>query len=216
MNNDVMYTRKDVFAAACAAFRINGEYIKNTFGSAKSKLPNGLIMKAILSGDHSDILPEDYEFGNTILTYFSSLITLIFSGDAREFLTKAVEAAATEEFSSNSQLIMVVASLPYTYEKNKQREEKRAIIDSYIASSTPVPYAQTGVWIATRGKVIDSIYKKRFGSNAVNVLIDNKHVVYFFDGHSNWSVGEIYNFGGLVRNVNSHTVHLVGVMQENK
>jgi hypothetical protein len=125
----VFYDRADVFAAAVAAQRINGEYVKRTVSSPygfrrtrypikpqidpnSTKLPNGSMMKVMLASDRSNITPEDYERGEEIRAYFCSMITLVFSGDAKDFIKAAVEASTEEQIPEAGKMIMLIASLP--------------------------------------------------------------------------------------------------------
>ena len=108
----ILYPRDLVFAAACAAQRINGAYVKPTdharfvnhiYGHARpnaistavevnaTKLYNSAIMKTILASDRSDILPQDYIRAEEVIAHFCSMITLVFSGEARDFIKDAPE-----------------------------------------------------------------------------------------------------------------------------
>lgn len=211
-----IYTRNDVFAAAVAAQRINGDYIKKKFipvvenKENSTKLSNGALMRIILASGKTDILPEEYETAETIRQYFCSLVTLVFEGTAREFIKAAVDASTTDEITDGSPMFMLVASLPSVYAKNLQRQQEREALTNAIQNSTPLHEVSYGTIVKLEGTVIDSIYKQRFGSNAVNVLVEDehgKHVVFFFD-RDNWNKGGKYKFSGRVKNVGNQTVQL--------
>jgi hypothetical protein len=133
----VSYPRNEVFAAAIAAQRINGEYVKRAFTpyvpyrrgrtyyapvnrtqtdvSICNKPYNAYLMKSILESNKSDILPEDYEQGEVIRSYFCSKITAIFDGTAQDFLKGAIEASIADPFHRYMNAILSVPMIALFY-----------------------------------------------------------------------------------------------------
>ena len=211
------YARSDVFAAAAAAQRINGEYVKRTklqfnrISPANStllkndpnttKLPNGSLMKIMLAANCSDITPQDYEYGERVREYFCSKITLIFDGTAQSFIKAAVDAATIEEVPEAGPMIMLVASLPSVYERNIQRSVEREKLSEATNNSIPLDQ-QIGETVQLNITVIDAIYKPRFNSTAVNAVVNNiqgNRVIFFFD-RKNWVKGNTYNIAARIKN----------------
>lgn len=218
------YARADVFAAAVTAQRKNGEYVKRYSPQANPlapksspndlKLPNGTMMKAILSSDRSDITSEDYERGEQIRQYFCSMITLVFEGTAKAFIRAAVEAATTEEIPEVGPMIMLVASLPSIYERNIKRNVERDELSNITQNSIPLDQAE-GETVKLNVTVLDSIYKERYNSNAVNVMVNNmlgNRVLFFFD-RKNWVKGNKYNLSGRIKKKGNQTTQLHYVRQ---
>jgi hypothetical protein len=226
----VSYSRDLVLAAACAAQRINGKYVKRDSpqgfrgfrysapekkpNANSTKLPNRTLMKAMLESDRSDILPEDYAEAEAVRTYFCSMITLVFSGDARDFIKAAVDVATSDEIPEMGQMFGVAASLPSIYKQNIKRKIERDYLQSFINDSTPLT-GHLGETVKLNVTVLDSIYKDRFGSNAVNALVNNMpdhHVVFFFD-RNKWIKGNIYNMSGRIKAKHQQTTQLHYVRQ---
>jgi len=224
------YNRADVFAAAVAAQRINGEYVKRTNtqnfrGSYANpnppktdpnatKLPNGSMIKVMLASDRSDITPEDYVRGEQVREYFCSMITLVFEGTAKDFIKAAVEAATTEGVPEAGPMIMLIASLPSIYERNIQRNKEREALSNATNESIPLDN-HLGETVHLNITVIDAIYKDRFNSTAVNALVNNvlgNRVVFFFD-KKNWTKGNTYNISGRIKNKGNQTTQLNYVRQ---
>lgn len=222
-----IYSRDRVFAAACAAMRINGEYVKRSNNNARyrvenrpdanaTKLPNGSIMKVLLaSEDGNNILPEDYEKGEEVRTYFCSMVHLIFSGDAREFIKEAVNASTCDEIPENSTLLMLIASLPSCYEKNIKRQRDRESLRELTENSAPLS-EQVGQTVHKSVIIVDSIFKKRFSSYAVNALVNDSdgttHIVFFFDRNV-WTKGETYKLSGRIKSKGPYSTQLHYVRQ---
>jgi hypothetical protein len=226
----IFYDRADVFAAAVAAQRINGEYVKRTVSSPygfrrsrypvcypnkpqidpnSTKLPNGSMVKIMLAADRSDITPEDYERGEEIRAYFCSMITLVFSGDAKDFIKAAVEAATEEQIPEAGKMIMLIASLPSVYERNIKRNKEREELSTLTQNSIPLTES-IGTNVKLKITVIDSIFKERFGSYAVNAFVNNipgNRMIFFFD-RTNFKKGETYNISGRVKSKGNQTTQL--------
>ena len=233
LESPILYPRDIVFAAACAAQRINGEYVKRAdanygakYGfrnpkaistsveSNATKLYNSAIMKILLASDRSDILPEDYSRAEEVRSHFCSMITLIFSGDARDFIKDAIEASVAEEIPNAGKIFGIVASLPSIFEKNTKRSIERATLNEMIAESTPIE-GMIEEPVRFNVTVIDSIYKERFGSRAVNVKVNNvsgNHVLFFFD-KKEWTKGNKYNISGRIKNKQNQITQLHYVRQ---
>jgi hypothetical protein len=225
------YSRDVVFAAAVAAQRINGEYVKRTntqsyyrgsYGNPNppkqdpndTKLPNGSMMKVMLASDRSDITPEDYERGEEIRQYFCSMITLVFEGTAKDFIKAAVEASTTEEIPEAGPMIMLVASLPSIYDRNIQRNKERVALSDKTQNSIPLDQG-IGENVKLNVTVLDSIFKERFSSNAVNAMVNNilgNRVVFFFD-RKTWTKGHTYNLSGRIKSKGNQTTQLHYVRQ---
>lgn len=145
MSNGIFpYTQ--VWAAILAAHRINnGEYVKrnlkrydNNKLSSDNKLTNLAIMKIILNDPtQSDITTEDYEKAKILHNHISSLAGLIFSGQARDYVKAAVQAASLIEIDINGMEIPLIASFPDSYNKNHIREDRRAELVKLENGSIP-------------------------------------------------------------------------------
>jgi len=219
VDEPILYSRDLVFAAACAAQRINGEYVKRTdtqfsgngFRSAKAistaaesnatKLYNSALMKALLASDRSDILPEDYERGEEVRSHFCSMLVFVFEGTARDFIKDALAAAIAEEIPNAGKMFGIVASLPSVVDRNVRRRVEREALNALISQSTPID-GNLEETVKFNVTVVDSVFKERFGSSAVNVKVNNvlgNHILFFFDKKT-WTKGCKYNISGRIKN----------------
>lgn len=225
-----MFPRDKVWGAAVASQRVNGEYVKrlNTtvyrgrsryrysapipppvVGPNKSKLANVALMRIMLDNDSVDVTPEDYEKAEVIRAYYCSMITLVFSGDARDFVKNAVDAATTEEIPERGSLFPLIASLPSVYATCMIRNEQRNKLRNYSDNSIPLDEAEAHS-VHLNVTILDCIFKDRFGSNAINALVNNipgQRVVFFFD-RTPFVVGESYNISGLIKKKGNQTTQL--------
>ena len=219
------FTQEQVWAAATAAQRINGAYIKwpksfrkfsyngyYDFPSAyqlKNKVNNALQMIIMLKNNMMGVIPEDYVNGQTIREHYLGLSYLIFSGEAKEFYSKAYNAALLTEVSinkSNSRMFNMIASLPNDYQNYIIRSERRKDLEKVQAISTPI--GKQNEIVSLTITVLDVVehpkYVASFVVNARALLADNQtHIVYFFDSRS-WVVGEIQAINARIKKINNN------------
>lgn len=120
--NTINFNTDDVFAAACAAFRINGSYIKAAVGDAVGLKTNRQIADELLK-DTAQITQEDRERGEAVRRYFKALTFKLIEGKAMsDFNNTAMKIADKEAITSTYDLAVIV-SLPATYEKSSKRDD---------------------------------------------------------------------------------------------
>lgn len=118
-----VYNIADVFAAACAAQRVNGSYLKtdvinyNDGDPTVQSLANKTLVHKFLKGDF-DIRDEDREQAEKVMTYCRGLTFKLLS-DKRlsDFEVSMLQIVEKETTDSNYD-IAVVASLPASYERS--------------------------------------------------------------------------------------------------
>ena len=123
-----VYSVADVFAAACAAHRINGGYLKTSELDDEgniTKKPNKYLTCDFLEGVF-DISLADHEMGDKVMQYCRSLTFKLLSdkrlSDFEQTMLTIVEKPTTD---SNYD-IAVVSSLPASYERSLVRAEQTA------------------------------------------------------------------------------------------
>lgn len=125
-----VYSVADVFAAAAAAHRMNGSYLKSddiTFhedgGHTVNKIANKTLVHQFLKGELGMSL-EDHEMGDKVMQYCRSLTFKLLTdkrlSDFEQTMLTIVEKSTTD---SNYD-IAVVASLPASYERSLVRAEQ--------------------------------------------------------------------------------------------
>ena len=128
-----VYNVADVFAAACAAQRINGEYLKtdditvydddHEYSHKVNRVANKKLVHQFLKGELGMTL-EDHELGDKVMQYCRGLTFKLLTdkrlSDFEATMLSIVEKSTTD---SNSD-IAVVASLPASYERYLVRAEQ--------------------------------------------------------------------------------------------
>jgi hypothetical protein len=111
----ITYPTEDVFAAACAADRINsGEYVSTSdYPNENSKPANKSLMLLLLTNS-LEITEDDRAKSDLVLTNYQALTFKILSGKTlSEFESKAMELASAEVISERD--IGIIAYLPVGY-----------------------------------------------------------------------------------------------------
>lgn len=128
-----VYSTADVFAAACAAQRINGEYLKtddityyddgHEYTHKVNRVANKTLVHQFLKGELGMSL-EDHEMGDKVMQYCRGLTFKLLTdkrlSDFEQTMLTIVEKSTTD---SNYD-IAVVASLPASYERSLIRAEQ--------------------------------------------------------------------------------------------
>ena len=127
------YSVADVFAAACAAQRINGEYLKSDdityyddgheYTHKVNRVANKTLVHQFLKGELGMTL-EDHEMGDKVMQYCRGLTFKLLT-DKRLSDFEATMLAIVEKSTTDSNYdIAVVASLPASYERSLVRAEQ--------------------------------------------------------------------------------------------
>lgn len=116
----------DVWAAACAAQRVNNEYVKYSLPSAVhpgAKRANRDIVYSLLKSPEL-ITNEDREEGKTVRRYYQALM-FKFIGDTfvNSFEQTAMKIANRDYVVGDDFSISVIASLPGSYKRNSVRDK---------------------------------------------------------------------------------------------
>ena len=124
---------KLIWAAACAAQRIQGKYIKVTDVLQENQVPNRSIMLDLISSDDDNgILQEDYDLAENIKTFYSRLTFKMLTDEPMNNFKKEILKLVSAETITNIYQLTVLASIPSTY----VREAKYDIIKNKISNAT--------------------------------------------------------------------------------
>lgn len=229
--SDKRFPVRNVFAAACAAQRINGKFV-NAKGASftdnsrikfeKKNLPNATIMKIMLSSGDT-FSKEDADNAVNIQTYFAGKMFMLLGDEdiknvnlGKSYMRSAIKASTRiDPISLNDQDLYLISSLPYSYDVQKKRTEERNLLDDTIQQSSS--FGKVGECLTLFGTVIDVVYKFRYHSYAVNFKVDSDngkfYILFFFDASLNWVKGNKYLIRGAVKSVGSHVTQLHYVRQ---
>lgn len=188
----VTFNTDEVFAAACAAQRINGQYIKATVTGSSQKT-NRLIVEELLQ-DPTQITVDDRIQGESMRKYFKGLTFKVLEGKSlTEFVKNAMEFATNDMITSTYQLAVVV-SLPQSYEKSSKRDDVERRIR----------FAQGGFVGNLSDKVTLNIeVVKQLWSNKYNTWyltgITTEDQVVFFAHKTQYDIGTMLTIQGVVK-----------------
>lgn len=178
-----VYSIADVFAAACAAQRINGEYLKtddityyddgHEYTHKVNRVANKTLVHQFLKGELGMSL-EDHEMGEKVMQYCRGLTFKLLTdkrlSDFEQTMLTIVEKSTTD---SNYD-IAVVASLPASYERSLGRAEQNI----RLREAAGCLEAPVGSKVELDVEVVRCNYSNEWGVFYVTAIAD-AGVVYF-------------------------------------
>lgn len=178
-----VYNVADVFAAACAAQRINGEYLKtddityyddgHEYSHKVNRVANKTLVHQFLKGELGMTL-EDHEMGDKVMQYCRGLTFKLLTdkrlSDFEQTMLTIVEKSTTD---SNYD-IAVVASLPASYERSLVRAEQNI----RLREAAGCLEAPVGSKVELDVEVVRCNYSNEWGVFYVTAIAD-AGVVYF-------------------------------------
>lgn len=118
------YPASLVWAAACAANRINGGYVREaaapTADGETSPMPNKLLAWRFLL-EQENITDEDRALGEAVRLHFAGKIMDIIAGTANDF-TKSVATLAQNDVITQRRDVSLISCLPASYERDQRRQ----------------------------------------------------------------------------------------------
>ena len=173
----INFPTDDVFAAACAAFRINGAYQKDTVFDDKGEVvsySNRTTLVRLLSENVDKITDEDRTQGKLVRQYYQGLIFKIIGGKyISDFDRTAIECASLEKIEGHLQ-VSVIASLPKCYLISKQRDEANNKLQNAIEH-----IGNIGDKVTLTIEVVTSIYSRNYNRYYITAITDDNKAVLF-------------------------------------
>jgi hypothetical protein len=193
------YNITDVFAAACAAFRINGSYIKQdevTFHENGShtvdKIANKTLVHQFLKGAF-DLRDEDREMGEKVRQHCNGLSFKIITGKTLSEFEQAMLTIADKETTDSNYDIAVVASLPASYERAQARIQQDAMLREKSGTLTD----NVGDKVELDIEVVRCNYSNNWDTHFVTATVDN--AVVFFASRNKIDLGSKHRIKGKVK-----------------
>ena len=166
------------FAAACAAHRVNGGYIKETLNftdeNGTIRLANKALMQHFLDGDF-DLRPEDHALGEKVIQYCQSLTFKILSSHLSSFEQETLAIVEQTGISSKYHLA-IVASLPAAHERAQERSRQNA----RVRESQGILNESIGSTVDLDVEVIVSKYSKEWDIFFVTAVTGDATVFFSF------------------------------------
>jgi hypothetical protein len=189
------YNTVDVFAAACAATRVNGGYLKYTETNDEagtSKIANKVLIRQFLDGTF-DVRDSDREQGEKVMQHCRSLtFKLLTDKRLSDFEQNMLSIVEKETLDSNYD-IAIVSSLPNTY----NRSEYRRAVDTRIRETEGV-FGTVGERVQVTAEVVKSYFSDQWGTHFITAITDDNKQV-FFAYKQSLTVGDNINIDGKVK-----------------
>lgn len=162
----------DVWAAACAAQRMNGSYIKA--GNAEGKESNRAVIDQLLS-DASPVTDADRKAAEATRKYFKGLTFKILKGIQLSEFDNTAMTIANRDTITSSYDVAVIASLPSCFERGQKRDQTANRIDQARGGFV----GKVGDKVTLTIEVLRSIYSVQWGTNYVTGITEDDQVVFF-------------------------------------
>jgi hypothetical protein len=211
----IQYAVSDVWAAACAAQRINGSYVKegNTKFDADGlptlvqKRNRDLMMDFLTSPEHLTV--DDVVAGEQVLNELKKDLTWrALKGKLNEFDQSASKVMAVEghfDTQLNRLELAVVACLPASYERMKARQS----VEDRMSQTSGEYVAAIGNKAMVNVEVVRCNYSMNWNTHYITAITQDNHAV-LFNVREPQEVGARISIQGTVK------AHNNGVTQLNR
>lgn len=173
--SQVFYPTKHVFAAACAAERINGDYVSSVDESSNKpeKSTNKSLMLLLLNNS-LEITEEDRAKADLVIRNYQALSFKLLGGKTlNEFESKSMELATGEQVAHRD--IGVVAYLPVGY----NRAEASRKIDQQVRECEAKYCGAVGDKVNLNVEVIRIIFSHNWGCYFITAVTKDNLAVSF-------------------------------------
>jgi hypothetical protein len=198
------YNTADVFAAAAAAHRVNGGYLKyseTNDEAGTSKIANKILIRQFLDGNF-DIREQDREVGEKVMQHCRSLtFKLLTDKRLSDFEQNMLSIVEKETVGSNFD-IAIVSSLPAAYERTQIRNTVEVRL-----RETECLDGLVGDKVAISAEVVKCYFSDTWGTHFVTAITeDNKQV--FFAYRNKLEVGSNFTAEGKIKSQRDNSTQL--------
>jgi hypothetical protein len=199
------FTMSDVWAAACAAQRVNGSYVKepvvvyneSTQSNTVIKRRNRDIMMEFLQ-DPTRLVVDDIERGEQCRQFLQNDLTFrTLKGKVTDFDTAVKKVLAVQDlFDSYTHKyeLAIVACLPASVE----RTESRQSADERLQFASGGLIGKVGDKISSNIEVVGAVYSQQYGIHWIRAITDQNQAV-SFSNKQKFDVGTHLTIQGKVK-----------------
>jgi hypothetical protein len=168
-----------VWAAACAAYRVNNGYVKtpeiNDQGKITRPTNRELVRLYLEDTSYQHITELDLQQGSRCRQDLLNSATMAaLKNRATEWSLLTAKMATLEQVNTDYE-VSVIASMPKNHAQNLAREST----DSRLAYCESDSIGQLNERIETVGEVVRCNYSAKYRTNYVTVITDSNHQVFF-------------------------------------
>jgi hypothetical protein len=198
------YNTADVFAAAAAAHRVNGGYLKyseTNDEAGTSKIANKILIRQFLDGNF-DIREQDREVGEKVMQHCRSLtFKLLTDKRLSDFEQNMLSIVEKETVGSNFD-IAIVSSLPAAYERTQIRNTVEVRL-----RETECLDGLVGDKVAISAEVVKCYFSDTWGTHFVTAITDDNKQV-FFAYRNKLEVGSNFTAEGKIKSQRDNSTQL--------
>jgi len=173
------YPADRVWAAACAAYRINGGYFKSATVSEEGRVTrpsNRELVKLYLADDCDHLItPADVEQGRRCRQELVNAATMsALKNQATEWTLLSAQMASLDTVTTDYE-VSVITAMPKSHSQNLARET----VDSRLAYCESDPLGRVNDVITVQGEVVRCNYSAKWTTFYVTMITDSNYQVFF-------------------------------------
>ena len=188
------YMADDVWAAACQAQQVNGEYIKASMPNDVLRRTNRSIVESLLA-DTTQITDEARIQGKKVRQYFQAFTFKILKGTKLSEFDNYAMVLSNSEVIDTKYSLAVIISLPQSYE----RGSKRASVTQRIQFATGGFIGQPSDRVALTIEILQMNYSQKWDTTYFTGITSEDQVVFFAYNAGKLDIGDTYTIQGTVK-----------------
>ncbi len=194
----------DVVAAACAAQRVNGTYIKVPYqlGDENKRQTNRELVYQYLENE-SFITDADRLLAEDIKEYFKGYTFKVLSGAYLSDFDRNTMKILEEEFTPEGYNVALLCSIPNNYLKAKKRDEA----DRRTRSAQGGYVGKIGERVNLQVEVIKCVFSQKWGIFYVTAMTTSDQAV-FFGYKQEVATGTVLDINGTVKRQDNNQTQL--------
>jgi hypothetical protein len=176
---DFEYPADQVWAAACAAYRINGGYFKyaevTDQGQTTRPTNRDLVRLYLAANDHQVVTADDLAQGRRCRQdLVNSATVAALKNRATEWNLLTAQIAALDVITTDYE-VSVITAMPKSHSQNQARET----VDGRLAYCDADPVGRVNEVLEVQGEVVRSNYSNQYNTHYVTMITDTNHQVFF-------------------------------------
>ena len=186
-----------VWAAAVAAQRINGSYVKLSELTEADKTPDKLSNRQLIESlmvDSSLITEEDMLQGKKVRAFYQAFTFKILQGKRLSEFDNTAMLISNRDVIESTYDVAVIASLPSCYERGVARQT----VDQRINFAQGGFISAVGNKVSTSIEVLKSKFSNTYNINFVTGITSSDQVV-FFAYKNELAIGKMVDIYGTVK-----------------
>lgn len=197
----------DVVAAACAAQRINGEYVKMPYklgagGDSVKQTTNRELVYQFLEDD-SQVLDTDRLLAENIKSFYQGYTFKLLSGDYVSDYDRNILSILEQETCTDGLRIALLASITNSYYNAKKRDDA----NRRVKFSQGGYLGNLGERVSAECEVIKCVFSKNYYVHFVTAITPDDQAL-FFSYKEELPVGKVINIVGRVKRQDNNQTQL--------